>query len=522
MPRTLAQSLHHAAEQGPADRRLVLATLTLATAVAAALRLPFLATQSLWFDETYTVHVVQAGSLGELWHRIGASESTPPLFYLLAWGWTHALGSWSAASMRAVSALAIVASVPIAYYALRRLAGAPSALATAALLAVSPLLTWYALDARAYGLLVLTSLLSVWAFAAALADGPTPRRLAVWALAATATMWTHWFAGFLVLAEVVVLLWLRPRAWRGTALAAGAVLLSLLPLIGLLHDQTGDARAAFIADSRLTARVEELVRQFAAGQNVPRTWLEAATLAVALTALAAGALLVSRRALAAPGDRSPLQGVSHADGARALLGLVVVSLFVPLVLGATELYDRFNVRNVLFAWPLVAAIAAPALLRLRALPLAALLALGLASSLWGDAAWPYQNTDWRSAIAAIQAHTPAQPVIAVGRLGIPVAALYLHRPPVAEPLATRRAVLVVEPARSPGHRELAPIDPPLVGQLLARFPQHAEQRVHAFRVIELSAPAPVVLDPAKLPDAALFAGRAPVARLTPAVRSGSG
>jgi mannosyltransferase len=463
----------------------------LATVVAAALRLPFLATQSLWFDETYTVHVVQAGSLGELWHRIGASESTPPLYYLLAWGWTHAVGSSGAAAVRTVSALALIAAVPVAYFALRRLAGGRAALATAALVAVSPLLGWYALDARAYGLLVLAGLLSVWACGAALED-PTPRRLALWGLAVTAAVWTHWFAGFLVLAEAVALLWLRREAWHGALLAGAAVLIGLLPLAGLLHEQIGDDRAAFIAASRLADRVEELVRQFGAGVNVPRTWLEAVTLAVALAALAVGTLLTVQRA-------------RRDDGARALLAIAVVALLLPLTLGALELYDRFNVRNVLFLWPLAAALAAPALLRLRGVPLAVLLALGIGTSLWTQSGWRYGNTDWRAAIARVEAGDPERPVVSVGRLGIPVASLYLDRAPAVAPVFARRAWLVVEPARSPGHRELAPLDPPLVAQLRSAFPQHREQLVHGFRVIDLRAAAPVALDPAQLSEAALFA-----------------
>jgi mannosyltransferase len=499
-------------ERAAVDRRLVVAALALATAAAAALRLPFLATQSLWFDETYTIHVVQAGSLGQLWHGIGASESTPPLYYLLTWIWAKLVGD-DAAALRAVSALALIAAVPVAYGALRRLIGRRAALAAAALVATSPLLGWYALDARAYGLLVLTGLLSVWAFGAVLED-PAPRRMALWGLAAAAAIWTHWFAGFLVLAEVLALLWLRPRAWRGALLAAGAVLLALAPLVGLLRAQTGDDRAAFIADSKLADRVEELVRQFAAGPNVPRTWLEAAMLALVLGGVAIGALLIARRAFA-PARSALAAGpgaLAPRDGARALLALSVLSLLVPLALGATELYDRFNVRNVLFLWPLAAALAAPALLRLRGAPLAALLALGAGTALWVQTAWPYENTDWRAAIARIEAHASDRPVIAVGRLGIPVAAHYLGRAPAAVPLTTRRAWLVVEPARSPGHRELGPVDAPLVDRLLAAFPQHRMTQVHGFRVIELSAPVPVALDPAQLPEAALF----------PAVRSAAG
>jgi len=489
--------------------RFVAPLLALATLLAAGLRLPFLGTQSLWFDETYTVHVVQ-GSLGDMWHRVGATESTPPLFYLLTWAWVHLVGSDGAAAVRTISALALVAAVPVAYAALRRFAGEPAALATAALLAVSPLLSWYAVDARAYGLLVLVALLSVWALGAAI-ERPDRKHLALWALAAAAALWTHWFAGFLILGEAFVLLWLRRDAWRGVLLAGGAALLTLLPLLGLLRDQTGDDRAAFIADAKLADRAEQLVRQFASGQNVPRTWLEAAMLVLALGALAVGTLLTVRRALAPreedatrDGALAARDGAPARDGARALLAVTAVSLLAPLALAAIELYDRFNVRNVLYLWPLVAALAAPALLRLRGVPLAALLALGATASLWGQLDWRYQNTDWRSAIARVREQAPQEPVVAVGRLGIPVAASYLGRTPASAPLRTRRAWLVVEPARSPGHRELGPLDPPLVAQLLAAFPRHRETRVHAFRVIELESPRAVALDPAALPEAALF------------------
>jgi len=436
-------------------------------------------------------------SLGDLWHRVGATESTPPLFYLLTWAWVHLVGNDSAAAARFVSAFALVAAVPVAYVALRRLVGWQAGLATAALLAVSPLLSWYAVDARAYGLLVLVGLLSVWAFGAAL-ETPSRKRLALWALAAAAAVWTHWFAGFLVLGEALALLWLRRDAWRSVLIAGGAALLALLPLAGLLRDQTGDERASFIADTKLVDRVEQFVRQFGSGQNIPRTWLEASMLALGLTAIAAGTLLTVRRA------RTPREDAASRDGARALLAVTLVALFVPLALGAVELYDRFNVRNVLYLWPLLAALAAPALLRLRAVPLAALLALGVTASLWGQLDWRYQNTDWRSAIAQLRDHAPRTPVIAVGRLGIPVAAQYLDRAPTATPLTTRHAWLVVEPARTSGHRELQPMNPPLVAQLLAAFPQHRETRVHAFRVIELSAPSAVPLNPAQLPEAALF------------------
>jgi 4-amino-4-deoxy-L-arabinose transferase-like glycosyltransferase len=473
------------------DGRAIALLLALATLVAAALRLPFLATQSFWLDETYTVHVVGAGSLGELWDRIGATESTPPLFYLLAWGWTHALGSHGEATLRTLPALASIAAVPVAFAALRRLAGCRAALAAAAVVAVSPLLVSYALDARAYTLLVLTGLLSVWVCSAALEE-PTPRRLALWALAGAAAIWTHWFAGFLVLGEAVALVWLRPEARRSVLLASIAVLAAVAPLAGLLSKQTSDARAGFIGGSGLTGRLEQLVRQFAAGPNVPRTWLEAACLALFLAALALGTALTARRALGRRAD----------DGARALLAIALVALLVPLALAATGLYDRFNLRNVLFLAPLAAALVAPALLHVRALPLAAYLALCVATGVWVQSDWRYGNPDWRGAIRRIEATAPGLPVVAVTPLGASVAALYLDRQPSATPVTTRHAWLLVEPARTPGHRALAQVSKPAI----PGFTSGNERILRGFRLIDLRASRVLPLDQTAVPMATLFAG----------------
>jgi hypothetical protein len=74
---------------------------------------------------------------------------------------------------------------------------------------------------------------------------------------------------------------------------------------------------------------------------------------------------------------------------------------------------------------------------------------------------------------------------------------------------------VIEPARTAGHRALGAVDPPLAAALLAAFPEHRERRLHGFRLIGLTAPAPVTLNPGALPGATLFAaaaGRAGVRR----------
>jgi mannosyltransferase len=143
-----------------------------ATIMAAALRLPFLGHQSLWLDEVFTREVLHESSISGLWQHVKQTESTPPLFYVLGW----LAGARSAVAMRLIPALALIAAVPVNYLATRRLVGQHVALASAAILAVSPLLVFYASDARSYGLSLLTALLSVWAFAHVLGFGSRARR----------------------------------------------------------------------------------------------------------------------------------------------------------------------------------------------------------------------------------------------------------------------------------------------------------------------------------------------------------
>lgn len=496
--------------------------------LAAALRLPFLDGSSLWFDETYTAGVVDAGGLGAVWDRIGATESTPPLFYLLTWGWARSAGDSGEATLRTVSALASIAATPVAYLALRRLVGRVPALCAAAIVAVSPVLVWFALDARSYALLALCSLLSIWAFGALL-ERLSTGRLALWALAAAATIWTHYYGGFLVLAEVLALLWLRPAALRATVLAAGAVLVALLPLVAMVREQTGDERAGFIAQTGFLDRSEQVVREFATGANVPRTWLEAVGLALFLAGGAAGLAVALRVALAArragAAERAPAQRPAAAspvaaraaaldgalaDGPAALLALLAVGLLAPLALAVTGLYDRLFMRNLLFLLPLCTALVALGLMRLRTLPLAAYLAVCVTAVVWVHTDWHYEQTNWRAALATVERADAraggAAPLIAASPLGQPVVTHYLRLAPAGAPLRTRRAWLVVEPARGAGQRDLHAVAPAAgEAQLAVLFPQRREQLVDGFRVIELTAPAPVELAPGAWPGATLMA-----------------
>src|SRR5205823_12295152 len=95
-------------------RRSGWAALALVTAGALALRLPYLGNQSLWYDETFTRTIAAAPSITRLWHEVKATDGTPPLYYLLPWGWGKLFGIHTDSAPRATSGLAGAASVPAA------------------------------------------------------------------------------------------------------------------------------------------------------------------------------------------------------------------------------------------------------------------------------------------------------------------------------------------------------------------------------------------------------------------------
>ena len=456
--------------------------LGVVTVLGAALRLPFLSLQSLWYDETFTLAVVEQDSLAKLWDQVRLSESTPPLYYAITWIWGRLIGSTGDAALRAPAAIAGVLCVPAAYLAVRRLAGERAALGAAALTATSPVLVIYSLNARAYPLLVLLGCLSLWAVGEAL-ERRTTRWLAVWVLLAAACVWTHYYAGFLVAAEFAVLLWRMPGA-RGRVVAAGAaVAVAFTPLLSLLADQR-DERASHIESLDLGERVEQAVRQLAAGPNPPSVVLEVLAVALAAGGLAAGAWLAWR------GRRSPAE---PSPGPMPLLLIAAVVVLTPLVLAVAGIDDRFFMRNLLVVWGALAAVAAVGLTRLRAIPLGLAMLVGLALVIATHADWRHHNADWEGALAKLGPDLEGRPVVVMPGFDSPVANVYLNRKFVTHPLPAQSAWVIVGPGRE-GRADLTE----QLGYPRAAPPgfRPTVTRTHrGFRMILIEADQQIVLDP---------------------------
>jgi len=192
---------------------------------------------SLFIDEVFSWNASR-GDLSNLADSVRYSEVTPPLYYLLLYGWLHVAGTDSEIVMRAPSVLAGIGVVASVYWLGMLVAGRRGALIAAALAAISPLLMVYAQQARAY----VWVMLALTVAAAAAIQGARDRSgrwLALAAVAAAVGILLHYTAIF-VLVPLAIWLWRQPGVhpgWRiGFGLAGALPLAALAPL---LVDQLG-------------------------------------------------------------------------------------------------------------------------------------------------------------------------------------------------------------------------------------------------------------------------------------------
>jgi mannosyltransferase len=379
------------------------------TILAAVLRLSTLDLQSFWYDEAFTsVHVLHP-SLWATLRSVVHTENTPPLWYVIAWADSRALGTGEVA-LRLPSALAGIATVPVAWAIARELtARRATAIATAAFVAVNPLLVWYSQEARAYGLFVLLGAAAMLCFLRAL-HRPTRGRMAAFALAGSLALLSHYFAVFLLVPMVVMLAWEHTR--RRAALPAIAVLalvgVALLPLISA----QGGHGTQWIGEWALTSRLQA-IPQYYLTDYYGSSLGHGIELLVALPILA-GLGFGLWRVLTPPEERGALIALAIAAG-----GILIPIALVAL--GADYLAPRNLVAAMIPVTALIA-IVVPSRRAARAgIALAVLIVLAFAAiTVDVDLSPRLQRGNWRDLARALSA--PARVGVAgPGRTLTPIA-----------------------------------------------------------------------------------------------------
>jgi mannosyltransferase len=378
------------------------------TLLAAALRLSTLDLQSFWYDEAFTpVHVLHA-SLWATLRSVVHSENTPPLWYVIAWADARVLGT-GAFALRLPSALAGIATVPVAWALGREIATRRAAFVCAALVAVNPLFVWYSQEARAYGLFVLTGALATLCFLRALSD-PSPRRMAAFALTGALALLTHYFAVFLLIGMALVLVWER-RTRRAALPALGVLALVGAALLPLISAQGGHG-TQWIGHWPLSQRLEAIPQYYLTGYSGAPLG-HGIELLIALPILA-GLVLGLLRMRERPRERG--------RGVLIALALAACGVLIPIALIAFGA-DYLAPRNLVAAMiPLTAAIAAvtvwPAAGARRSpaagVALAATIALAfLAISIDVDLSPRLQRGNWRDVAKALRGGARARAITTV-------------------------------------------------------------------------------------------------------------
>jgi len=446
---------------------------------AAALRFWPLDRGSYWGDEAFTVWVVSM-DFGGMLAAVSQTESNPPLYYLLGWGWSKVFGTGEI-GLRSLSALLGTATVPVVYAAARTLISGRAAVLAAGLVAFSPVLLGFSGEARNYALFSFLGAVCLLLLARALRY-PSPRSVWAWAVASILALATHYFALFLIAPAAVWLVVTTPsrRALAGPLAAIGVTGAVLAPLA---LEQASHRYAGWIGGIALSDRFWQMVHLFTLGPE----WLEDPLRILTYTVLALGVWLLFTRA-SGPERRGGLVA--------AALGLSVIA--VPLAL---ELVDvrYFFYRNQVVAVPLLAVGLSAGFGARRAgwagmAGGSALIALSVAVLVWGLVAPPERpQSDWRVAGQAVGSPEGDRAVLMLGPPSSPVGPhpldLYLFEPePLAGFLGPVGEIVVVE--------ERADVAAPL--EAFGEFAPVERRVTAAFVVTRLRSPGPAAVPPEAL------------------------
>ena len=473
---------------GRREQRAAWAVVALLTLIGLGLRWPSFR-DSLFGDELSAFYIVAGHSFWTMIHLLNghSTELNPPLFFMLTWISTKLFGL-SAESLKLVSLLVGISTIPLLYVLGRQVFGTLTGLVAAALGATSPFLIYYSTEARPYALMLWLVLVATLGLLRGVRGGGRTW-WAIYAVAVCAAAYTHFTSVFALAALFIWALVTQPQARRPLVLATAAAAVGYLPELPLLNrisQSPGTSIYGSIDPLTLHSAHIDLGRWAIGHPYLPLSRVPGTVAALLIAAAVALALVGVALRLRSPTER---RLALRPGGAVVLIVILAVAAPVGAALYTIAHQSVWGARNVISSWSgfavVLAALVTRAGTRLRALPILLLVAgfaLGgismLSSSVhrpdYADAVSYLNRVDPPGGpVAELPAPTPGPPTETeaaldlaaisrqhpVFRIGHPTLAQVLAAPPYA-PLASPRGELIArEAAASAGNGPLFLVAP---------------------------------------------------------------
>jgi uncharacterized membrane protein len=226
-------------DTAPRTALLVLAAIT---AVGLALRLAV--PRGIWLDEAISIHQANLG-LQDMFENLQYGDRHPPLHHMVLWLTVKALGDGEMA-VRLPSLIAGTLVIPALYLLGQELYDRRTGLVAAAFGMASPLLIWYAEEARMYAFVTLFGLVALWTQLRVIRK-PSMLNWAAYILATAALLWSHYFGLLLIGIQQLIWVGILVHAWRareqfralalGFAYSLAVLAMQLVPLLTFAQKQ---------------------------------------------------------------------------------------------------------------------------------------------------------------------------------------------------------------------------------------------------------------------------------------------
>ena len=359
---------------GIGDRRRVIYALLLLTAVAVALRLFHLDYKSLnGGDEPYQFALAQR-PFGEMLSLFGY-EANATIYSVLLWPLVR-LGE-SEQLIRSPAVLFGILAVPSIWWAGRTFVSDRVGLMAAALMAVSPMAVFQSQFARPFTLILCLACVSFVALRLAIDEGRT-RWWVVYAAALVGMAYSNALTPFIIGLVHLWMVWRdREIAMREWLLSVAGAAVACIPLLIALITARSRRDPLYYLEAPGPGAINNTAREFLAGLSQNNAIYAATVLVI----LAVAALVIWRRWRGEDGDEEPGTWLGVPD-------VFWLWAFVPVValLAVSQIEPAYRTVYVIAILPglllLIAALVDRLGDLLRWLALGALVALGLAGTIW--------------------------------------------------------------------------------------------------------------------------------------------